>query len=121
MTTRAAANRKTYRVLFLNQGQVYEVYARRVEQGTLFGFVVIEGLLFGERSSLVVDPAEEKIKTEFAGVQRFSLPMHAVIRIDEVEKDGVSRVAPQARGEGGTVSSFPAPIYGTPPKEPRRS
>ena len=35
--------------------------------------------------SLVIDPAEEKLKAEFAGVQRLLLPMHAVMRIEEVE------------------------------------
>ena len=46
---------RVYRVTFYNQGQVYEVYARRVTQGEFFGFVEVEDLLFGERSKLVVD------------------------------------------------------------------
>jgi hypothetical protein len=49
---------------------VYEIYARRVSHGAIFGFVEVEGLLFGERSSVVVDPAEERLQAEFAGVER---------------------------------------------------
>ena len=37
------AAKPIYRVVFLNQGKVYEVYARRVSQtGALFGFVEID-------------------------------------------------------------------------------
>ena len=71
-----------YKVVFMSQGQVYEVYARSVGQGDLFGFVVIEELVFGERTTVVVDPGEERIKSEFKDVRRTYLPMHSIIRID---------------------------------------
>jgi hypothetical protein len=57
-------------VISVNDGMVYEIYARRVSHGAIFGFVEVEGLLFGERSSVVVDPAEERLQAEFAGVER---------------------------------------------------
>jgi hypothetical protein len=97
-----------FKIVFVSQGQVYEIYARSVGHGSLFGFVEIEKLVFGERSSVVVDPSEEKIKTEFAGVTRTYLPMHSIIRIDEVEKQGMSKVS---KLEGGNVAQFPVPIY----------
>ncbi len=97
-----------FKIVFVSQGQVYEIYARNVGHGSLFGFVEIEKLVFGERSSVVVDPSEEKIKTEFAGVTRTYLPMHSIIRIDEVEKQGMSKVS---KLEGGNVAQFPVPIY----------
>jgi hypothetical protein len=100
-----------YKVLFLNQGKVYEVYARHVSHGSLFGFIEVEKLVFGTRSSLVVDPTEEKIQTEFAGVKKTYLPLHSILRIDEVEKQGVSKVM---NAEGGNVAQFPVPVY-TPP------
>jgi hypothetical protein len=68
------ASQHIFKVLFVNQGKVYEVYARKVAHGSLFGFVEIEELVFGERSSLVLDPAEERIKAEFEGVKRSFLP-----------------------------------------------
>jgi hypothetical protein len=97
-----------YKVVFMSQGQVYEVYARSVSHGDLFGFIEVEELIFGERSSVVVDPSEEKIKSEFAGVKRTYLPMHAIIRIDEVEKEGASKIS---KLEGGNVAQFPVPVY----------
>ena len=100
--------RHLYKVTFVNLGKVYEIYARSVTQGTLFGFIEIERLVFGARSSVVLDPAEERIKTEFAGVIRSYLPMHSILRIDEVEKQGVSKITV---AEGGNVTQFPMPIY----------
>ena len=100
-------NQTLYKIVFVNQGQVYEVYARSVGHGSLFGFVEIGELVFGERSSVVVDPSEEKIKTEFANVKRTYLPMHSVLRIDEVDKQGSSKVT---KAEGN-VTQFPVPIY----------
>ncbi len=100
-----------FKVMFVNQGKVYEVYARKVSHGSLFGFIEVEELVFGERSSVVVDPAEERIKSEFQGVKRSFLPMHSVLRIDEVRKQGVSKISAL---EGGNVSQFPMPMF-TPP------
>ena len=104
------ADERLYRVSFFNQGQVYEVYARQVSQGGLFGFVEIEGLVFGEKTQIVVDPSEERLQREFEGVRRFYVPMHAVVRIDEVEKRGSARITPPPE-DGGNVASFPVPIY----------
>src|ERR1035438_8016002 len=97
-----------FKVLFVNQGKVYEIYARKVGQGNLFGFIEVEELVFGERSSVVVDPAEEKIKAEFNDVKRTYLPMHSILRIDEVKKQGVSKVVAL---EGSNIAQFPVPIY----------
>lgn len=77
-----------FKVLFNNQGQVYEVYVRRVAIADLMGFVEISDFVFGEKTQLVVDPAEERLKTEFSGVTKSLIPFHHVIRIDQVEKSG---------------------------------
>jgi hypothetical protein len=117
MTKRKTVGERVYKVIFTNQGQVFEIYARQVSQGDLFGFIEVEQLLFGERSKLIVDSSEERLKTEFAGVRRVFLPMHSVVRIDEVEKQGPARITP-FEGGGGNVKAFPLP---TPPgKGPSR-
>ena len=104
-----------FRIMFVNQGKIYEVYARKVGHGDLFGFIEIEELLFGERSSVVLDPSEERIKSEFEGVKRTFLPMHSVLRIDEVKKHGTSKITTL---EGGTnVAQFPMPLYNSPPTD----
>ena len=95
-----------YRISFVNQGEVYEVYARHVSQGGLFGFIEIEELVFGERSKLLIDSSEERLKTEFEGVRRVYVPLHSVLRIDEVAKAGRGRIT---SGEG-KVASFPVTI-----------
>lgn len=101
-----------FRVQFFNQGSVYEVYAKGVSQGGLFGFVEIEELVFNERSKVVIDPAEERLKAEFEGVKRFYVPMHAVVRIDEVEREGVARVTePKESGRDSGARVTPFPIY----------
>jgi hypothetical protein len=71
-----------YKVTFLNKGQIYEVFTKQVYQSELYGFIEIEDYIFGERSQLVVDPSEEKLKAEFSGVKRSFIPMQAIIRID---------------------------------------
>ena len=100
--------KKIYKVVFMSHGRVYEIYARSVSHGELFGFVAVEELVFNARSAVVVDPSEERIKAEFEGVNRTWLPLHSVVRIDEVEKQGVSKIS---QAEGGNVAQFPVPVY----------
>lgn len=99
------SKRRLYRVSFLQQGNVYEVYARKVVQGAFYGFVEVEELVFGEKSTVVVDPGEEKLKSEFKDVTRFHIPMHAVLRIDEVSSPGVAKMV--AGEPGSKVTPFP--------------
>jgi hypothetical protein len=105
-----------FRIMFVNQGKVYEIYARRVSHGELFGFIEVEELVFGERATVVVDPAEERIKGEFDGVKRTYLPLHSILRIDEVKKQGVSKITALESG-GANVSQFPMPLYSPPPPD----
>jgi hypothetical protein len=102
------ASSHIFKIMFVNQGKVYEVYARKVGQGRLFGFIEVEELVFGERSTVVLDPGEERIKSEFTGVKCTMLPMHSILRIDEVKKQGVSKVS---NFEGSNVSPFPVSMY----------
>ncbi|MEE9287919.1 MAG: DUF1820 family protein [Gammaproteobacteria bacterium] len=95
-----------YKVIFHNQGKIYEVYARQVRQGEMFGFVEMEQLVFGGKSSVVVDPSEETLKSEFKGVTRTYIPLHAIIRIDEVEKERPGKVF-QMTEDGKVVAPFP--------------
>ncbi len=101
--------RHIYKVLFYSQGKQYELYARRVRQADLYGFIEVEQLLFGEKSSVVVDPAEEQLKSEFKGVKKVSIPVHAIIRIDEVEKEGAGRITAAQGAEN--IMPFPHAVY----------
>ncbi len=99
-----AAN-PVFRVVFMNNGKTYEVYANKVEQGQLYGFVEVSGLLFNTRSGLVVDPGEEKLKAEFEGVSRTNIPVHSIIRIDEVKELGTAKIS---EVKGPVVTPFPS-------------
>jgi hypothetical protein len=100
--------RPLYKVSFLSQGQVYELYAKKVAQGGLLGFVEVEGVVFGQKTTLVVDPGEERLKLEFEGVRRFYVPIHSVLRIDEVDKPGPSRIS--EAGKTSNLAAFPMPM-----------
>jgi hypothetical protein len=106
-----------YRIVFQSQGQVIELYARQVSQGGLFGFVEVEDLVFGARSEVVVDPSEEALRTEFGSARRLFLPLHSILRIDEVEREGPARVR-AAKEPSGIVTPFPIPVF-PPGKGPR--
>jgi len=97
------ATQTLYRITFHQRGEIYEVYARSVGHGGMFGFVEIEGLVFGERSKIVIDSTEERLKTEFDGVVRTYVPIHAVVRIDQVDRAGSGRIT----ASDGTVAPFP--------------
>ncbi len=99
---------KIYRISFYNQGDIYELHARDIHQGNMYAFLEIEDIIFGERSAIVVDPSEEKLKSEFEGVKRTYIPLQAVIRIDEVEREGVNKIT-VSEGSGGKVMPFPMP------------
>lgn len=98
-----------YKVIFHNQGKIYEVYANGVHQGAMFGFIEIEKLVFGEKTSVVVDPSEETLKSEFSDVTRTYIPMHSIIRIDEVNKQGNAKIT--ATGENNGTNITPFPVY----------
>ncbi len=106
------SNQSVYKVIFQNGSQVFEIFARQIYQSDMWGFIEVEEFVFGERSQILVDPSEEKLKNEFSGVRRSYIPMQAIIRIDEVDKEGSGKVSESVPVEGN-VTSFP--YLGIPP------
>lgn len=109
------AKRQLYKVTFYNKDKVYEVFARQIYQSDLYGFVEIEEVVFGERSQLVVDPNEEKLKNEFESVIRSYVPIHSIVRIDEVEKEGVAKISDA--GSGSKIAQMPVAPFKPKPAE----
>lgn len=101
------ADNTLFRVKFFNQDKIYEVYVKDVYQGEMYGFIILEGFVFDEHTTIVVDPSEERLKKEFEGVETTFLPIHSIIRIDAVEKRGKVKVVDIK----GNVTQFPSPIY----------
>jgi hypothetical protein len=106
---------RVFRICFINQGKVYEIYARRVRQGDLYGFVEAHEILFEDSSSVLVDPSSERLKAEFKGVERTLIPIHSVIRIDEVEREGPGKI--HDLPERSNITPFPALAFPA-PREP---
>lgn len=100
-------SKQIFKVIFYNQGKVFEVFAKEIYQSDMYGFITIEQLTFSERSGVLVDPGEEKLKTEFDSVKRCYIPMHSVIRIDEVEKQGTAKITEA----DSKVTQFPGTMY----------
>lgn len=97
-----------YRVIFIQHEKIYEVYARYLTEESLMGFIEIEELVFQEtKSDLLIDPAEEKLQNEFKGVKRCYIPLHTIMRIDEVLKEGSARVVDADNKKKSNVSHLP--------------
>ena len=96
---------KLFRSAFLNHGKVYELFCSGVCTSGLLGFVEVSGLEFGDKDSLVVDPTEEKVRDEFDGVEILHLPMHSVLRVEQVKQKGTAVIRDRESGE--KVTPFP--------------
>ena len=100
----AKSEKPTFRIQFHNNNKIYELYAHEVSQSQMAGFIEIGEIIFGEHSKLLIDPAEEKLKHEFANVKHTYIPHFAVIRIDEVDRCGKNRIL---ENDGSSVTNFP--------------
>lgn len=101
-----------FRIEFVSNGERYELYVRELSQGSLFGFIEVGDFVWNTHTGIVLDPSHEKLKSEFADVTRTYIPMHNVLRIDEVNKQGSAKITQLS----DKVTAFPGPIY-TPKKD----
>jgi hypothetical protein len=92
-----------YKVVFTQYEKIYEIYARYISEDTLMGFIEVDEITFNEASSIVVDPSEEKLKNEFRGVKRSYIPMHTILRIDEVPQQGIAKIK-DSKGDSSNIS-----------------
>lgn len=102
-----SSNDPIYRVQFVSNGERYELYVRHLTQASLFGFIEIGDFVWDSHTGVVVDPSHEKLKTEFADVTSTYVPMHNVLRIDAVKKQGSAKISTLSE----KVTAFPNPIY----------
>ena len=86
------AKKGIYKVVFVQLGEVYEIYAESIYQSDMYGFIEVEEYIFDQNSQIVLDTSEEKLKNEFKGVQRSYIPMNCIMRIDEVDKKGTAKI-----------------------------
>jgi hypothetical protein len=101
------AQKKLHRIRFMNEGKIFELYARQVMQGALFGFVEISEIVWGKKSDVIIDPSEQELRNEFAGVTSVQVPIHAVVRIDDVEKGAGGKIISISGGAEKPAAGVP--------------
>jgi hypothetical protein len=97
-----------FKVTFLNHGKVYELYAQRVAASSLWGFTEVGELVFDHHDGVLIDPVEERLRDEFGNTRALHLPMHSIVRIEEVAKKQQSAIR-DAHGGESVVTPFPLP------------
>ena len=102
-----------YKIIFIQLGEIYEVFAKQIYQSDMYGFIEVEEYIFNKDKQLVVDPSSEKLKNEFVNVERSYIPINAIIRIDEVSESGEAKI----KKNSNQVSPFPLNIQPANKKE----
>jgi hypothetical protein len=99
------ASNPLYKIVFLNNGKVYELYSEGVTSSGLWGFIEVSDLVFETGEGLVVDPTEEKMRQEFESARVLHLPIQSILRVEEVDKRGQCMIRDRESGE--KVTPFP--------------
>lgn len=103
-----------YKIVFVQMGEIYEIYSKSIYQSDMYGFIEVEDYLFDQNSQIVVDTSEEKLKKEFEGVNRSYIPINAILRIDEVDKKGNAKIT---KNKSENIMPLPTPILDKNPKK----
>ena len=98
--------KSVYKIIFIQLGEIYEVFAKQIYQSDMYGFIEVEEYIFNKDKQLVVDPSSEILKKEFAQVERSYIPINAILRIDEVRETGEAKI----KKNKDRVSPFPLNI-----------
>ena len=95
-----------YKIIFIQLGEIYEVFAKKIYQSDMYGFVEVEEYIFNKDKQLVVDPSSEKLKNELSNVERSYIPINSIMRIDKVNEMGEAKI----KENKGQVSPLPLNI-----------
>ena len=105
--------KNVYKIIFVQLGEIYEVFAKKIYQSDMYGFIEVEEYIFNKDKQLVVDPSSEKLKNEFSKVERSYIPINSIVRIDEVNESGEAKI----KKNDGKVSPIPLNIQPTKNKD----
>jgi hypothetical protein len=101
-----------YKVQFINSGERYELYVKELVSSQVFGFIEIADFVWDTHTELVLDPSHERLKDEYADVERSYIPMHNVLKIDQVKKQGSAKITAFSDKVGADkVTPLRSPIY----------
>ena len=98
--------KSVYKIIFIQLGEIYEVFAKKIYQSDMYGFIEVEEYIFNKDKQLVVDPSSEKLKNEFSNVERSYIPINSIMRIDKVNEMGEAKI----KENKGQVSPLPLNI-----------
>ena len=66
--------KNVYKIIFIQLGEIYEVFAKQIYQSDMYGFIEVEEYIFNKDKQLVVDPSSEKLKNESVSYTHLTLP-----------------------------------------------
>ena len=98
--------KNVYKIIFIQLGEIYEVFAKQIYQSDMYGFIEVEEYIFNKDKQLVVNPSSEKLKNEFSKVDRSYIPINSIVRIDEVNESGEAKI----KANKGQITQFPLNI-----------
>ena len=105
--------KNVYKIIFIQLGEIYEIFSRQIYQSDMYGFIEVEEYIFNKDKQLVVDPSSEKLKNEFNKVERSYIPINSIVRIDEVDETGEAKI----KENKDEISPFPINIQPSSKKE----
>ena len=50
-------DKKIYKIIFIQLGEIYEIFAKQIFQSDMYGFLEVEEFIFSNDDQLVVDPS----------------------------------------------------------------
>jgi len=80
-----------YKIIYCDTDKVYEIYAKTINDANMYGFVEVGEIVF-EDNSVIIDPAEDRLKDEFKNVKTTYIPQQSIIRIDYVNRKGIAKI-----------------------------
>ncbi len=83
-----------FRINYINQNKVYEIYAKKLYAESLFGFISISDIVFDLNDAVVIDPVEEQLKLEFKDVEVLHIPLSQVLKVEEVKLKKSCKIKP---------------------------
>jgi hypothetical protein len=78
-----------YRTIFTHLDQVYTIYSQGVSEETLVGFIELDSILLVTQDIILSSEnqtAHEPFMKQIESIKRTYVPMHAVVRIDEMTR-----------------------------------
>ena len=104
--------KKVFKVYFFHLDKVYTLFAKEVNASDeLYNMCEISGIIFQRNKNLIV-PSEDEVRQEFSNLKRLLIPLHHLIRIDELEDvDEEEITSPKAqKADSQTTNNLIRPV-----------